>query len=593
MVYRLTLSIFALAAASPAVGQAPNQTLISILPDGSGLFGQAVELSGSTLAIGSNEWDVLQTGRGRVLVYERSPTGTWEYQQELTRQPHFSPGSACGECFGHGIEIVGDSMMVKGDYHTTNCWEFQRTGGSWSPHEQIGSLGSLDPLWRGVGGMDYDGETLLTGYPAALGPQGQIDPMVRFWERQGSWTTIRTFRASDVGIEGLLPSLEWGSVVDVNGDHAVVSAHAAEQGGIIGVGLVKTFRRVNGVWEYEQTLQRPDPPAREHNYGLALAIDDDWLFVSCFWDVERIGAVYVYRRSPSETWEFHSKIHPTANEGTNLRSCGFGIGLQWVPPTLAVTSANYRVPALSPNTSTGGAGSILLYQLCNGIWDQRIGLTAPLGFGPGGLGLFREGLSFDGNGIAAGAPYSSFNTGVFQTGAVATIDFVLPPPTPCLEIGRPACMPYEPETLDCPCGAVAAPGLGCPNAAGPGARLHLHGYYNEAELQRAVVDGLSPDSLVLLLVGQPVPSLLPAGQVAGDGVLCLTPTVARAVARAGATGTVTFEHIAVQPPLLFFYGVVGYELPVQAIYRAPVPGPCNARWNTTNAILLTISTLNS
>ncbi|MEZ6014408.1 MAG: hypothetical protein R3F49_04790 [Planctomycetota bacterium] len=438
--------------------------------------------------------------------------------------------------------------------------------------------------------MDYDGETLLVGYPNADAVGGGLDPEIRFWERQGTWTAVQTFRASELGIPGTLPSLTWGLEVAVHGDFAVASGRSAEQAGIIGVGVVTTFRRVNGFWEYEQTLRRPLPPTREHSFGEALALDDHWLFVSCFWDIGRIGAVYVYERASNETWELHSKIHPTANEATNLLTSGFGTQLQWVAPTLAVTSANYRVPSLPPDRSTGGAGSILLFELCDGVWDQRIGLTAPIAFGSGGLGLFAPSMSFDGQGIAAGAPFADFG-GLYHAGQVAYTEVTPTTSGLCREIGRPACAPFDSETTDCPCGAVAAPGLGCPNAAGPGARLHLHGYYNEVEVRRAIVEGVAPDSLVLLLVGQPVPSLLPAGNVAGDGILCITPTTARAVGRSDASGQVQFEHVAVQPPLQFLAQLVGYELPMQALYRAPLSGPCNARWNATNAQLLSISTL--
>ena len=136
------LAAFLLGLMSIADAQAPEQILTPHYPwgaTGSGQFGQAVGLSGSTLAVGSNEWDPAFTADGRVTVYERSPSGRWQFSQVLTRQPYFSIPSACGGCFGHGIEIVGDSMMVKGDAHVDSCWEFQRVGGIWTPHEQIGA----------------------------------------------------------------------------------------------------------------------------------------------------------------------------------------------------------------------------------------------------------------------------------------------------------------------------------------------------------------------------------------------------------------------------------------------------------------------
>ncbi|MEZ6016961.1 MAG: hypothetical protein R3F49_17720 [Planctomycetota bacterium] len=51
----------------------------------------------------------------------------------------------------------------------------------------------------------------------------------------------------------------------------------------------------------------------------------------------------------------------------------------------------------------------------------------------------------------------------------------------------------------------------------------------------------------------------------------------------------TFENVAV--PISYSTQLLGFELPLQALYRAPLPGPCNARWNATNAFMLSISTL--
>lgn len=77
-----------------ARGQAPSQIFDPLLPRTSGEFGRAVGLSGSTLAIASEEWDVAHTHLGRILVYEKGVAGTWEYRQE----PHTSATFFTGQC---------------------------------------------------------------------------------------------------------------------------------------------------------------------------------------------------------------------------------------------------------------------------------------------------------------------------------------------------------------------------------------------------------------------------------------------------------------------------------------------------------------
>jgi hypothetical protein len=268
------------------------------------------------------------------------------------------------------------------------------------------------------------------------------------------------------------------------------------------------------------------------------------------------------------------------------------MNLRWVPPTLAVSAPGYRMPIQPGQPDVGGAGAILLFERCtDGIWNQRFGLHAPAALGvSGSIGTFNDSLAFDGKTLVGGSPYTfEFN---WQAGMVA----VAPAPqrviTECDEIGRPVCTPAAPETQDCPCGATAAPGRGCPNGVGPGARLVAHGSFNERTIRRVLIEDLPPHSLVLLHIGNGIPNVLPAGQVAGDGILCVTPTAAQRVGLSDGAGQMLFDDVEVRPPLpLLPPAMFGYQQPIQAVYRSPLSGLCHSGWNATNAVTLMISTL--
>jgi hypothetical protein len=213
-------------------------------------------------------------------------------------------------------------------------------------------------------------------------------------------------------------------------------------------------------------------------------------------------------------------------------------------------------------------------------------MTAPYEFLSSQLG--REGLDFDGQTVVAGGPmfsgyfgqYSSGQTTV-EAGIAAVIDYAPLPPGTCLETGVPGCIPESAGTTDCPCG-TAAPGLGCPNVAGPGAHLAVYGGFNQRRVPLVTIDGLPPASTTLLIIGTPVLAL-PAGNVSSGGVWCLGVPQRRFVAAADAAGVVTFEDLPtpLQPASFSFY-----ELPLQAQYRTPPNGPCGHTWNASNAVLL-------
>ncbi len=106
----------------------------------------------------------------------------------------------------------------------------------------------------------------------------------------------------------------FGTVVDVDGDTAVVGAFTRDQP-VFAAGAAYVFVRVDGVWTQQQKLTASDA-AMSDNFGLAVAIDGDTIVVGAPEEgAVGTGAAYVFVRSGA-TWTEEQKLAPTPG-GTN------------------------------------------------------------------------------------------------------------------------------------------------------------------------------------------------------------------------------------------------------------------------------------
>lgn len=576
----LLVSTLRLALTSAMLGvalwaQVTTQILPTNYPLLDGEFGRAVALDGDVLAIGSNELGSVFVERGRIQVFDLSPSGQWVPGQELRRAPHFIYGAGR---FGSSITIVGDSMMV-GMRGGGVCWEYRRINGLWTGQEEI--LPSVaGQIVGAISAIAYDGTTLVTGLP-----QSSSSGSVIFWERGASaWEPMAYVVAAEVGIADQFA--RFGSAVAVRGDLAVVGAESADIAGIQDAGAAVVFRRVNGVWQHDVTISRPGGPTTSHVFGASLEIGaDDLFFAACDDDIGELTSIYVMRYEPSIGWQVESRLYPTAATTGPATGSGFGRRLRFRAGSLAVMAPGYYLPSSHPGSLFGGLGTVLVYERCGDLWNQTIGLTAPYEFGGNNLGLFQPAMDFDGQRIVAGAAYYSQTS--HHQGVAAVVDYHPSSPTHCLEIGRVACVPAALETTDCPCGTLAVPGVGCPNGVGQGARLYLHGGFNQITIRRALVDGTPPGSTVMIAAGRPFPGPPLAGFVLGSGVVCMPLRVTTAMGTSDASGSIVFDEVPGPTPWLphqsIFYGM---SLPYQAIYLTPTPDACGNTWNTSNSVLL-------
>ena len=142
-------------------------------------------------------------------------------------------------------------------------------------------------------------------------------------------------------------------------------------------------------------------------------------------------------------------------------------------------------------------------------------------------------------------------------------------------VGSPFCVGDGSGDV-CPCGNTGAPGEGCANSTGSGARLSAGGSpsvsANDLTLQ---ADGLPPGTIALLFAGDERES---GGVVFGDGLRCAGGVAVRLGARVAFGGTAAWSPNAGPGGW-----AAGEERAFQVWYRNPA-GPCGAFFNLSNGV---------
>ncbi len=107
----------------------------------------------------------------------------------------------------------------------------------------------------------------------------------------------------------------FGRYVDVSGDYAVVGASKEDYGATTEAGAAYVFHRTGtNSWGEATRLVATDPTA-EDEFGIAVAIDGNYIIVGA-WRNDNgggsdSGAAYIFRRTGGNTWDTGTKIVPS------------------------------------------------------------------------------------------------------------------------------------------------------------------------------------------------------------------------------------------------------------------------------------------
>jgi hypothetical protein len=510
-------------------------------------FGQAVSLSGATLAVGAP----FRAGPGEVFIYERALGGADNFGLRTSLA-----GAESGEQFGASLALnqanlaVGAPFAAGGgrvslrnvDQGGSNVWGETATlaGSDTASGDQFGASVGLSAarLIVGAPGHNNDaGAAYLFDRTSANAQEAKLTAGAASAAGNAFGSSVAVLNAAEavVGEPGATitgrngagrvhffarPATTWtagsvlaaaapnaaaglGTSVAIGPNGAAASAPRATAPGAFDLrtGAVLTFTRPAATWAIDQQLQAqlPGPVLNVgQNAGVVLAATGDLLALGAPGDTAYgvgAGAVYLYERDASGAWQPISRL-TTSGIRPNA---AFGAALAFAGPTTLYVGAP-GLPSLIG--ALADAGAVLRYDLVNNAWVQTRRIEAPA---PAADARFGAALAAAGNLLAVGQPGVN-QAFVFDTTAYSAI--ALTPTGAAGDFGAAVAL-YDPDpaTPDDAIAAVGQPAL------------------NSAQGRVAVFSG--PDFATETLLAAPTPAAndrFGAALAAGpDGILVGAP----------------------------------------------------------------------
>jgi hypothetical protein len=355
-------------------------------------FGQAISLSGDTLAVGVPNDNGLLAGAGSVRVYTRVGSA-WILQQTLVDTGAIS---ATFEVFGSSVALSGETLAVgvPGDGVGANMRQgsvrvFTRSGGVWTLQATLTAPDgqSEDRLGQSVA---LFGDTLVASAPQDTVGGNTAQGSVRVFTRVGGvWTHQQTITAANGAANDA-----FGRSLSLTVDTLAVGVPLDAVGSNSLQGSVHVFGRSGSTWTVQQLLTASDGAAGDQ-FGDSVSLSGDTLAVGVPVDdvgpkAENQGSVRVFVRSGT-TWTAQPTL--TAPGGTSFER--FGKPLVLSGDTLVVGR---------PFSVLGG---VRVFARSGSAWIQTAALTAAGSAENSGLG---EAIALSGETLAMGWPTDSVGT---------------------------------------------------------------------------------------------------------------------------------------------------------------------------------------
>lgn len=321
---------------------------------GSDLFGQAVAISGDTIAIGAfwedsnatgingNQANNSATDAGAVYIFARSG-GVWSQQAYLK-----ASNTGAGDQFGFSVALSGNTLVVGAPFEDSSstgvngnqnnetasnsgaAYVFVRNAGVWSQQaylkasnaggfngDNFGHSVSISADTIAVGAWSEDSNA--TGVNGDQNNNTAVDSgaVYVFVRNAGNWSQQAYLKASNTGNDDY-----FGWAVAVSGDTLAVGAYSEDSNGTgingvqnnnlaSGSGAVYAFRRNAGVWSQEAYIKASNSGAND-SFGRNLDLSGEILAVGARAEdssatgvdgnqadnlATQSGATYVLRRS--------------------------------------------------------------------------------------------------------------------------------------------------------------------------------------------------------------------------------------------------------------------------------------------------------
>lgn len=269
--------------------------------EGSGLqqgdnFGGSVDVSGNWAIVGAAHADDIVSESGAAYVLERTSSGWVERQRLKAGDPVANSG------FGYAVQIEGSTIAIGapgatdvGLLNAGAIYVFEMVNGVWSQQQKL-APGDAGPNYGFGYSVALAGDRLIGG---AIGEPhaGSHTGAAYVFEYNGAtWTQAAKLIASD-GTGGDV----FGYSVTIDGDVAVVGATGCWVGGFPFVGAAYVFEKQGSLWPLTQTQKLvPTNPSSTQNYAYSLGVVNGSILVGAIGNQIALpngGAVFVYQRS--------------------------------------------------------------------------------------------------------------------------------------------------------------------------------------------------------------------------------------------------------------------------------------------------------
>jgi len=395
--------------------------------DSADQFGNAVALSGDTLAVGAYREDSVATGiggdqsdnnatdAGAVYVFTRDPAGVWSQQAYIK-----ASNAEAGDLFGRSVALAGDTLVVgapgekslatgiDGDQSDNGADEsgavylFTRDAtGVWSQQAYM-KASNTGPGDRRFGGDSFGSAVSISGDTLAVGAykessaatgiggdqsdNGAIDAgAVYVFTRDPArvWSQQAYIKASNTD------EYDWfGGSVAISGDTLAVGAWGEESNatGIDGdqnnnddknTGAAYVFTRdAAGVWSQQAYIKASNADF-DDEFGRSLALSSDLLAVGATSEGDS-GAVYLFVRDPVGIWS--QQAHLKALNAGDMDEFGNSVGLSvdaLVVGAWREDGASTGVGGDLVDNSAGDSGAAYLFMRdAAGTWSQQAYIKA-------------------------------------------------------------------------------------------------------------------------------------------------------------------------------------------------------------------------
>jgi hypothetical protein len=406
--YQLVFERAAAVLAQVAYGKASN-------PDSGDFFGEAVSLSGDTLAVGApredsaargvngNQADNSKEAAGAVYVFVRTGT-TWSQQAYLKAS---NPDVI--DVFGESISLSGDTLAVgareessasasnqadNSAFGAGAVYVFQRSGTTWSQQAYLkaSNIDAHDDFGISV---SLSGDTLAVGASgegsAARGINGNQNDnsalaagAVYVFQRTGqTWAQQAYLKASNTDSLDL-----FGSSVALSGNTLAVGApnESSAARGINGnqndnslsvAGAVYVFQRTGSTWT-QQAYLKAGTPEGQASFGRSLSLSSDTLAVGTSESDGALfsGAVYVFARSAGQ-WTQQAFLKASNSEASD--DFGGSVAISGDTLVVGATGEDSIATGINGNQNDNtarGAGAAYLFTRSGTVWTQQAYLKA-------------------------------------------------------------------------------------------------------------------------------------------------------------------------------------------------------------------------